>query len=144
MDLGAAWTCEIVENLIGGEVDVLFGNPLAVMPLVTSGQLRPVAVSSAHRLAALPAVPAVAEQGFPGFDAVNWSGLVAPANTPDAVIARLNEAAVASLQQPEMQERLALDGSEPFPGSPADFAAFMRSETAKWGAIVRDIGLQVK
>jgi tripartite-type tricarboxylate transporter receptor subunit TctC len=132
-----------ITELIGGQVDVLFGNPLAVMPLVTAGQLRPVAVSSARRLAALPAVPTVAEQGFPGFDAVNWSGLVAPARTPDAVIARLSTAAAAALKRPEMLERLALDGSEPFPGSPADFAAFMRSETVRWGAIVRDIGLRV-
>jgi tripartite-type tricarboxylate transporter receptor subunit TctC len=114
------------------------------MPLITGGQLRPVAVSSARRLTKLPAVPAVAEQGFPGFEAVNWSGLVAPAHTPDAVIARFHEAVVAALQQPEMLERLALDGSEPFPGSPADFAAFMRSEAAKWGAIVHDIGLRVE
>jgi tripartite-type tricarboxylate transporter receptor subunit TctC len=133
-----------VTELIGGQVDVLFGNPLAVMPLIIGGQLRPVAVSSPRRLAALPAVPTVAEQGFPGFDAVNWSGLVAPAHTPDAVIARLNAAAAAALQRPEMLERLALDGSEPFPGSPADFAAFMRGETAKWSAIVSDIGLRVE
>jgi tripartite-type tricarboxylate transporter receptor subunit TctC len=133
-----------VTELIGGQVDVLFGNPLAVMPLVSGGQLRPIAVSSARRLAALPAVPAVAEQGFPGFDAVNWSGLVAPAHTPDAVIARLNAEAVAALHRAEMLERLALDGSEPFPGSPVAFAAFMRSEAAKWGAVVRDIGLRVE
>jgi tripartite-type tricarboxylate transporter receptor subunit TctC len=132
-----------VTELIGGQVDVLFGNPLAVMPLVAGGQLRPIAVSSALRLAALPAVPTVAEQGFPGFDAVNWSGLVAPVHTPDAVIARLNAEAMAALQRPEMLDRLALDGSEPFPGSPAAFAAFMRNEAAKWGAIVRDIGLRV-
>jgi tripartite-type tricarboxylate transporter receptor subunit TctC len=132
-----------VTELLGGQVDVLFGNPLAVMPLVTGGQLRPVAVSSARRLAALPAVPPVAEQGFPGFDAVNWSGLVAPAHTPDAVIARLNAAAMAALARPDMIERLALDGSEPFPGSAAAFAAFMRSEAAKWGSVVRDIGLRV-
>ena len=133
-----------ITELIGGQVDVLFGNPLAVMPLVTGGQLRPIAVSSAKRLAALPAVPAVAEQGFPGFDAVNWSGLVAPAHTPDSVIARLNAEALAALQRPEMIARLALDGSEPFPGSPASFAAFMRSEAEKWATAVHDIGLRVE
>jgi tripartite-type tricarboxylate transporter receptor subunit TctC len=133
-----------VTELTGGQVDLLFGNPLAVMPLVTGGQLRPIAVSSAHRIAALPTIPTVAEQGFPGFAAVNWSGLVAPAHTPDRVIARLNAEAVAALQRPEMIERLALDGSEPFSGSPAAFAAFMRAEAAKWGAIVHDIGLRVE
>jgi tripartite-type tricarboxylate transporter receptor subunit TctC len=69
-------------ELMGGQVDVLFGNPLAVMPLVTGSLLRPIAVSSSRRLAALPDVPTIAESGFAGFDAVNWSGLVAPARTP--------------------------------------------------------------
>jgi tripartite-type tricarboxylate transporter receptor subunit TctC len=132
-----------VTELMGGQVDVLFGNPLAVMPLVTGNLLRPIAVSSAHRLAALPDVPTVAESGFAGFDAVNWSGLVAPAHTPDALIARLNTEAAAALRRPEMTERLALDGSEAFPSSVAAFAAFMQAERAKWGAIVHDIGLRI-
>jgi tripartite-type tricarboxylate transporter receptor subunit TctC len=132
-----------VTELMGGQVDVLFGNPLAVMPLVTGGLLRPIAVSSSRRLAALPEVPTVAEAGFPGFDAVNWSGLVAPAHTPEAVISRLNAEANAALRQPEMVERLGLDGSEPFPSSATEFAAFIRSELAKWSAIVRGTGLRI-
>jgi tripartite-type tricarboxylate transporter receptor subunit TctC len=130
-------------ELMGGQVDVIFGNPLAVMPLVTGGLLRPIAVSSSHRLAVLPDVPTVAESGFAGFDAVNWSGLVAPARTSDAVIGRLNAEAAAALRRPEMAEKLALDGSESFVTSAAQFAAFMRSERAKWGAIVRDIGIRI-
>jgi tripartite-type tricarboxylate transporter receptor subunit TctC len=132
-----------VTELMGGQVDVLFGNPLAVMPLVTGGLLRPIAVSSSRRLAALPEVPTVAEAGFPGFDAVNWSGLVAPAHTPEAVISRLNAEVTAALRQPEMVERLGLDGSEPFPSSATEFAAFIRSELAKWSAIVRGTGLRI-
>ena len=130
-------------ELMGGQVDVIFGNPLAVMPLVTGDLLRPIAVSSSRRLAVLPDVPTVAESGFPGFDAVNWSGLVAPARTPDAVIARLNEEAAAALRRPEMAEKLALDGSEAFASSVAAFGAFMRAERAKWGAIVRDTGIRI-
>jgi tripartite-type tricarboxylate transporter receptor subunit TctC len=132
-----------VTELMGGQVDVLFGNPLAVMPLVTGGLLRPIAVSASRRLAVLPDVPTVAEAGYAGFDAVNWSGLVAPARTPDAVVARLNAEATAALRRPEMTARLAVDGSEPFPSSVAAFAAFVRNEHAKWGAIVRDIGLRI-
>jgi tripartite-type tricarboxylate transporter receptor subunit TctC len=132
-----------VTELMGGQVDVLFGNPLAVMPLVTGGLLRPIAVSSARRLGALPEVPTVAESGFAGFDAVNWSGLVAPARTSDIAISRLNAEATAALRRPEMVERLAFDGSEPFPASVAEFAAFMRIELVKWGTIVRDIGLRI-
>jgi tripartite-type tricarboxylate transporter receptor subunit TctC len=130
-------------ELMGGQIDVLFGNPLAVMPLVTGDLVRPIAVSSTRRLAALPDVPTVAESGFAGFDAVNWSGLVAPAHTPDVVVARLNAEAAAALRRPEMIERLALDGSEAFPSSVAAFSAFMRAERTKWGAIVRDTGMRI-
>jgi tripartite-type tricarboxylate transporter receptor subunit TctC len=132
-----------VTELMGGQVDVLFGNPLAVMPLVTGDLLRPIAVTSTRRLAALPNVPTVAESGFVGFEAVNWSGLVAPARTPDTVISRLNAEAAAALRRPEMAEKLALDGSEAFPGTVAEFAAFMRAERTKWAAIVRDTGIRI-
>jgi tripartite-type tricarboxylate transporter receptor subunit TctC len=132
-----------VTELMGGQVDVLFGNPLAVMPLVTGDLLRPIAVTSTRRLAALPNVPTVAESGFVRFEAVNWSGLVAPARTPDAVISRLNAEAAAALRRPEMAEKLALDGSEAFASTAAEFAAFMRAERTKWGAIVRDTGIRI-
>jgi tripartite-type tricarboxylate transporter receptor subunit TctC len=133
-----------VTELMGGQVDVLFGNPLAVMPLVTGGLLRPIAVSSPQRFAALPEVPTVAESGFAGFAAVNWSGLVAPARTPDAIIARLNAQAAAALRRPEMVEKLALDGSDAFPSTPSEFAAFMRAEQTKWRAIVHDTGIRIE
>ncbi len=132
-----------ITELMGGQVDMVFGNPLAVMPQVVGKLLRAVAVSSRRRLGALPDVPTVAESGYAGFEAVNWSGLVAPAHTPDAVVARVNVEAVAALRQPEMIERLALDGSEPFPGTAAEFAGFIRAEHAKWGAIVRDTGTRI-
>jgi tripartite-type tricarboxylate transporter receptor subunit TctC len=133
-----------VTELMGGQVDVLFGNPLAVMPLVNSDVLRALAVTSPRRLAALAGVPTIAESGYPGFEATNWSGLVAPARTPEGIVAQLNAQAVAALRRPEMAERLALDGSEPFPGSVAEFAAFMRAEHAKWGAAVRDAGIRIE
>jgi tripartite-type tricarboxylate transporter receptor subunit TctC len=133
-----------VTEMLGGQVDVLFGNPLAVMPLVTSNALRALAVTSSRRLSAIPDVPTIAESGYPGFEATNWSGLVAPARTPQGVIAQLNAQATAALRRPELAERLAVDGSEPFPGSVAEFAAFMRAEHAKWGAAVRDAGIRVE
>jgi tripartite-type tricarboxylate transporter receptor subunit TctC len=133
-----------VTELMGGQVDVLFGNPLAVMPLVTSSVLRALAVTSPRRLAALPNVPTIAESGYPGFEATNWSGVVAPARTPEGVIAQLNAQAVAALKRPELVERLVLDGSEAFPGSVAEFADFVRAEHAKWGAAVRDAGIRIE
>jgi tripartite-type tricarboxylate transporter receptor subunit TctC len=133
-----------VTEMLGGQVDVLFGNPLAVMPLVTSNALRALAVTSSRRLPALADVPTIAESGYPGFEATNWSGLVAPARTPQGVMAQLNAQATAALRRPELVERLAVDGSEPFPSTVAEFAAFMRAEHAKWGAAVRDAGIRVE
>jgi tripartite-type tricarboxylate transporter receptor subunit TctC len=133
-----------VTEILGGQVDVLFGNPLAVMPLVNSNALRALAVTSSRRLAALAAVPTIAESGYPGFEATNWSGLVAPARTPKGIVAQLNAQATAALRRPELVERLALDGSETFASSVAEFAAFMRAEHAKWGAAVKDAGIRVE
>jgi tripartite-type tricarboxylate transporter receptor subunit TctC len=132
-----------VTDILGGQVDTLFGNPLAVLPLVSAGSLRALAVTGPRRMQALPDVPTVAELGYVGFEAVNWSGLVAPANTPDVIVTRLNAETAAALRRPDMLEKLAIDGSEPFASTPAAFAEFVRSERAKWGAIVRESGIKL-
>jgi tripartite-type tricarboxylate transporter receptor subunit TctC len=135
---------QVVTDILGGQVDLLFGNPLAVMPLSGAGLLRPIAVTARRRLAALPQVPTVEELGYPGFEAANWSGLVAPARTPDAVVARLNIEVTAALRRPEMAERLAVDSSEPLPSSPERFAEFLRAEHAKWGSLIREAGITLE
>jgi tripartite-type tricarboxylate transporter receptor subunit TctC len=135
---------QAVTDILGGQVDLLFGNPLAVMPLASAGLLHPIAVTSLRRLAALPEVPTVEESGYRGFEATNWSGLVAPAKTPDAVVARLNAEVTAALRRPEMVEKLAIDSSEPLPSSPQRFAEFLRAEHAKWGSLIRDAGIKLE
>jgi tripartite-type tricarboxylate transporter receptor subunit TctC len=135
---------QVVTDILGGQVDLLFGNPLAVMPLASAGMLRPIAVTSRRRLAALPQVPTVEEIGYPGFEATNWSGLVAPAKTPDAVVARLNAEVTAALGRPEMVEKLAIDSSEPLPSSPEKFAEFLQAEHAKWGTLIREAGIKLE
>jgi tripartite-type tricarboxylate transporter receptor subunit TctC len=135
---------QVVTDILGGQVDVLFGNPLAVMPMASAGLLHPIAVTSLRRLPALPEVPTVDESGYRGFAAANWSGLVAPANTPAAVVARLNAAVNAALRQPEMVAKLAIDSSEAVPGSPEEFAAFLRAEHDKWGSLIRDAGIRLE
>jgi tripartite-type tricarboxylate transporter receptor subunit TctC len=135
---------QVVTDILGGQVDVLFGNPLAVMPLASAGMLRPIAVTSRQRLTALPQVPTVEEAGYRGFEATNWSGLVAPAKTPDAVVSRLNAEVTAALGRPEMVERLALDSSEPLPSSPEKFAEFLHAEHAKWGTLIREAGIKLE
>jgi tripartite-type tricarboxylate transporter receptor subunit TctC len=135
---------QVVTDILGGQVDLLFGNPLAVIPLASAGLLRPIAVTSLRRLAGLPEVPTVEESGYRGFEATNWSGLVAPAKTPDAVVARLNAEVTAALRRPEMVEKLAIDSSEPLPSSPQRFAEFLRAEHAKWGSLIRDAGIKLE
>ena len=115
----------------------------AVGGLVTAGRLRPLAVTSPQRLANFPNVPTVAEQGYPGFDAATWSGLVAPAGTPAAVINKLNAEANKALSSTEMKAKLQEDGSTPLGGTPQQFAEFIKKEHAKWGAAVRDANIKL-
>ncbi len=132
-----------ITDLLGGQVDAVVANPLAAMSLINAGNLRAVAVTSLARMKALPDVPTIAESGLPGFEAVNWTGLVAPARTPDAIVARLNAETAEALRRPEMIERLAVDGSEPLASTPAQFADLMRAEQVKWAAIIREAGIKL-
>ncbi len=132
-----------ITDLLGGQVDAVVANPLAAMSLINAGNLRAVAVTSLARMKALPDVPTIAESGLPGFEAVNWTGLVAPARTPDAIVARLNAETAEALRRPEMIERLAVDGSEPLVSTPAQFADLMRAEQVKWAAIIREAGIKL-
>ena len=129
---------QVVTDMLAGRVDGFHANPLAVRGFLDSGELRPIAVTSPGRMGLLPNVPTVAESGYPGFEAMNWTGLVAPAGTPAPVVARLNGATRAALARPEVIARLAAEGSEPNPSSPEAFRAFCASEIEKWGKVVRD------
>lgn len=130
-------------DLMGGSVDCYFGNSLSVAGLIAGGKLRPLAVTSPKRLGPLPNVPTVAELGYPGFEAATWSGLVAPAGTPKAIVERLNAEAVKALASAEMQKKLQDDGSTPLGGTPQQFAEFLRAEHAKWGGVVREAGIKL-
>jgi tripartite-type tricarboxylate transporter receptor subunit TctC len=135
---------QAMTDIIGGQVDLLFGNPLAVTPLVGSGYLRPLAVTSRQRLPALMDVATVEELGYRDFEALNWTGLVAPARTPDAVVSRLNAEVTTALRRPDMIAKLAVDSSQPFPSSPQQFAEFLGQEHAKWGAIIREANIKLE
>jgi len=132
-----------VTDLMGGNVDCYFGNSQAVGGLVASGRLRPLAVTSLARLAAFPKVPTVAESGYPGFEAATWSGLVAPAGTPPAIVEKLNAAANKALAGATIRKQLADEGSTPIGGTPRQFGDFIKSEHAKWGAAVRDAHIKL-
>jgi tripartite-type tricarboxylate transporter receptor subunit TctC len=100
--------------------------------------LRALAVSSATRVAALPDVPTLAEAGFPGFNDDTWVGVFLPAGTPAAIVQKLNDAINKSLQSADMRERLDALAFEPVGGSPQQFSAYVKAETAKWGKVVRE------
>lgn len=131
-------------DLMGGQTDFYFATPPIAMPMLKAGKLRALAVTSAKRVALLPNVPTVAEQGYAGFQAEDWKALVAPAGTPADVVARLNTEINKVLKDKDTIARMHDEGSEPRGGTPAELAAFIKSEHARWGTIVRDSGARVE
>lgn len=129
-------------DLLAGHIAVMFEMGYAAMPSIKAGKVKALAVSSRKRLAALPDVPTLDESGFKDFESYNWQGIIAPKGTPPAVVARLSKELNDILQQPEMKEMFADTVSEPVGGTPAEFAAFIRSETAKWSAVVKTANIQ--
>jgi tripartite-type tricarboxylate transporter receptor subunit TctC len=109
-----------------------------VLQHVKTGKLRALGVASLKRIAAAPDLPTLAEAGFPGFDVTSWYGIVAPAGTPKKVIARLQSEMSKALNEPDVREKLAGLGAEPVGNTPVEFAAMIKSETAKWSKIVRE------
>ncbi len=126
-------------DLLSGQVQVSFGSVASSMQYVRGGQLRALGVASSGRLDVLPDVPAIAEL-LPGYFAIGWYGLGAPAGTSAEVLARLNEASNAAIADPKISARLAELGATPLPGSPADFAKLIADETERWARVVRFSG----
>jgi tripartite-type tricarboxylate transporter receptor subunit TctC len=124
-------------DLMGGQIQVMFDNIVALMPHFKSGKLRPLAVSSAKRHPLLPDVPSISEAGVKDFEAVAWFGFLAPHGTPKDVIARLNAEIVKVLAIPEIRQRLIEGGSEVIGNSPEAADKFLQSEIARWGAVVK-------
>lgn len=129
-------------DLLAGRVDVMFDNTVPAMPQIKSGQLKPIAVTSAKRASTLPDVPTVAESGLPGFEAVSWIGILVPMGTPQAIVDKLNQDMLAVLALPDVRERLAATGAELAPGTPAEFDAFIKGEINKWAKAVKASGAQ--
>jgi tripartite-type tricarboxylate transporter receptor subunit TctC len=130
-------------DLIGGQVPMLFTNQDHALPQVQAGKVRAIAVASLKRNPAYPDVPTVAEQGLPGFAAVSWFGLSAPAKTPPEIVRRLHEETVKALAQPEFRSKLEQVGFVVVGNTPAEFSAFVASEVEKWGKVVKTAGATV-
>jgi tripartite-type tricarboxylate transporter receptor subunit TctC len=130
-------TAPSVTDLLGGQVDATFTGAPAVLPHVRSGRLRALAVSSAVRVAALPEVPTVAESGYPGFEADQWYGVVAPAGTPPDLVARLNGIINQALAAPDTTRQFATEGAIAVRTTPKAFADLIASEIPRWREVVR-------
>ena len=126
-----------VNDLLGGQVNLVFADVAAVLPHVKSGRLKPLGIGSTRRFDGLPDVPTISEAGVPGFEGGGFLGLVAPAGTPSAVIAALNAAAVKSLAVPQVRERLVALATVPMGGSPEQFGQHLRTEVDKWARVIR-------
>jgi len=133
-----------MNDLIGGQIPMMFDNMPAIRPQVQGGTIRAIAVAGATRSPIFPEVPTMAEAGVPGFEASSWFGLVAPAKTPPEVIRTLIDAVGKVLKDPEVAKRLADVGAEPGTLSGTAFDAFLRSESAKWGEVVKTAGVKVE
>ncbi len=130
--------------LMAGEVSYIIGNTQLVMPLISGGKVKALAVTGERRLAALPDVPTMAEAGTPGVDVVTWFGLFAPAGTPADIVEQLNGAATAALKSEAVQRSLATMGDEPVGSSVADFSGFVKAEHQRWVQITRSAGIKVE
>lgn len=130
-------------SLVAGDTQMLFTVAPALMPLVQGGSVKLLAVTSARRLAALADVPTVAESGYPGFEALAWNGLFAPAATPAATVDRINADVNAVLKDPGVRDALARQGLVVGGGSSADFKAFIEAESKTWGALIRKNGISI-
>ena len=134
----------IVPDLLAGRISIGFTNIVNAMPLVKDGRLRAFAVSSSKRSALVPELPTLAESGFPGYEAVPWFGLMAPAGTPQAIIDRLHAETVKALAFPDARAALVNQGLDVIGGTPAEFAAVIRSETPYWAKVIKEAGIKAE
>jgi tripartite-type tricarboxylate transporter receptor subunit TctC len=134
-------TGQAVTDLLAGQIDGMFAPAQTAMPHVQAGNLRAYAVTSAQRSATLPELPSAAESGLPGYDAIGWFGLLAPAATPKAVVEQLSADANRVLGEPEVKQRMLALGAEPSGNTPEQFAAFIRGDQAKWSKLMKERGI---
>jgi len=129
--------------MISGEVDQVIVPVASAIPQIRAGKVRPLAVLAEKRVAPLPEVPTAREAGVDNFVVIVWYGVFAPARTPPDIVARLGREVVRALESPDLRERLAAMGVDPWPGTPEELAGLVRSETARYAAVIRSIGLRL-
>ena len=136
-------TTALLPDLLAGRITMSFANIANVIPLAREGKLRALAITSAKRSALAPDLPTMAESGFPGFEAVPWFGLLAPAGTPKDVIDKIYSETAKTLAMPEIRKKFAELGLEPIGNTPAEFAAVIKKETPEWAKVIKDAGIKL-
>jgi tripartite-type tricarboxylate transporter receptor subunit TctC len=135
-------TGSALNSLAGGEVQLSFPSAGSVMPHLRAGRVRALAVTSAQPSALAPDLPTVAAAGLPGYEATAYNGLLAPAKTPPAIIAKLNQEALQVMRRADVVERVFNGGGEVVAGTPEEFAATIRNEMSKWSRLIREAGIR--
>ena len=129
-------------DMIAGQVSTMAATILTGMPHIRSGRLRPLGITSVARSPIVPEIPTVAEAGLPGFESVQWYGMLAPARSPKEIVTRLHAEMTRILQQPDIKERFAGDGADPVGNTPEEFARYIQSELIKWAKVAREAGIK--
>ncbi len=137
-------TGPLTNDLLGGHIPIAFNVLAPAMGNLQAGTLRAIATAGPTRLSLMPELPTIAESGLPGFEAVLHYGLMAPAGTPPDIIARLNRDLRAAVNDPAVKARIAADGGDPLPSTPAEYAADIAKEEPKWSALIKRLGLRVE
>ncbi len=130
-----------INDVVAGNVQMTFEGTSVLLPLIQAGRLRALAVTTPNRIPQLPDVPTMVESGYPNFVSTSWSGLLAPAHTPEAIIAKLNTTINEGLKTPALLKTLANLSNEPLGGTPADFTATIKADLSKWSPIINSLGL---
>ena len=136
-------TTALVPDLLAGRLSLSFANVVNVLPLAKEGKLRAIAVTSLKRSGLVPDLPTMAESGFPGFEAVPWFGLMAPAGTPSDIVDKIHRETVKDLALPDVHKTMAQQGLDSIGNSPAEFAAVIQSETPQWAKVIKDAGIRL-
>jgi tripartite-type tricarboxylate transporter receptor subunit TctC len=135
-------TTQALQDLIGGQVQLMFGAMPTLLPAIKAGQVRALAVTTAQRAEALPELPTLAEAGVKGIDVPSWYGVMVPASTPPALIERMHAAMAAVIARPDVKGKLAAQGLTAVGTAPAPFAAQIKRETATWAGVIRDANIK--
>ncbi len=136
-------TTALMPDLLAGRLNLSFANIVNVVPLAKEGKLRALAVTSIKRSALVPDLPTMAESGFPGFNAVPWFGLLAPAGTPADIVEKLHRETVKVLAMPDVRRQFDEQGLEPVGNTPAELAAIIKSETPQWAKVIKEAGIKL-